>query len=118
MVFFEAPHRLEEFLASAAAVLGPDRRAVVCRELTKPYEEVRRDPLGDLAAWAQDGVRGEITVVVAGAEPATPSVADHVGRVLALADGGARLKDAAATVAGETGLGKRELYEAALDVRR
>ncbi|PFG38878.1 16S rRNA (cytidine1402-2'-O)-methyltransferase [Georgenia soli] len=118
MVFFESPHRLAATLADMAEAFGPDRRAAVCRELTKTYEEVRREPLGDLAAWAQDGVKGEITVVVAGAEPATPSVADHVGRVLALADGGARLKDAAATVAGETGLGKRDLYEAALDARR
>lgn len=118
MVFFEAPHRLAATLEDMAEAFGPDRRAAVCRELTKTYEEVRRESLAELTAWARDGVKGEITVVVAGAEPVAQSVADHVGRVLALADAGARLKDAAATVAGETGLGKRDLYEAALDARR
>jgi len=118
MVFFESPHRLAGTLADMAAIFGADRPAAVCRELTKTYEEVRREPLGSLATWAERGVKGEITVVVAGAEPAVPEVADHVGRVLALSDAGARLKDAAATVAQETGLGKRELYEAALEARR
>lgn len=67
MVFFEAPHRLDDTLAAMAEVFGADRRAAVCRELTKTYEEVKRGPLGDLAAWAAEGVRGEITVVVEGA---------------------------------------------------
>ncbi|MFC7404849.1 16S rRNA (cytidine(1402)-2'-O)-methyltransferase [Georgenia alba] len=118
MVFFEAPHRLADTLAAMAETFGPDRRAAVCRELTKTYEEVRRAPLEELAQWAQRGVRGEITVVVAGAVPQEASVADHLARVLSLVDGGTRLKDAAATVAGETGLSKRELYEAALAARR
>jgi 16S rRNA (cytidine1402-2'-O)-methyltransferase len=67
MVFFEAPHRLAESLEAMAAAFGVSRLAAVCRELTKTYEEVRRGTLGDLAAWAAEGVRGEITVVVAGA---------------------------------------------------
>ncbi len=67
MVFFEAPHRLADFLADAADLLGADRPAAVCRELTKTYEEVVRGGLGELAAWATGEVRGEITVVVAGA---------------------------------------------------
>ncbi|MFH5824439.1 16S rRNA (cytidine(1402)-2'-O)-methyltransferase [Georgenia sp. AZ-5] len=114
MVFFESPHRLAGTLTDMARAFGADRPAAVCRELTKTYEEVRRGRLAELAAWAQDGVRGEITVVVAGAEPAVEKVEDHVDAVLALADGGARLKDAAAEVAGRTGLSKRELYQAAL----
>ena len=69
MVFFEAPHRLAVFLADAEAALGADRRAVVCRELTKTYEEVLRGTLSELATWAQGEVRGEITIVVAGAGP-------------------------------------------------
>ncbi|GAA4433537.1 16S rRNA (cytidine(1402)-2'-O)-methyltransferase [Georgenia halophila] len=117
MVFFEAPHRLAETLGAMASAFGEDRAAAVCRELTKTYEEVRREPLGDLAAWAADGVRGEITVVVAGASPVEPTVEDHVARVLELTESGSRLKDAAATVAGETGLSKRDLYEAALTAR-
>ena len=66
MVFFEAPHRLERTLTTMAEVFGPQRRAAVCRELTKTYEEVRRGTLADLVTWAADGVRGEITVVVEG----------------------------------------------------
>lgn len=67
MVFFEAPHRLDDTLAAMAEVFGGDRRAAVCRELTKTYEEVKRGPLAELAVWAAEGVRGEITVVVEGA---------------------------------------------------
>src|SRR3954471_7812249 len=66
-VFFEAPHRLAEALADMCSAFGAERLAVVCRELTKTHEEIRRGSLGELAAWAADGVRGEITVVVAGA---------------------------------------------------
>ena len=77
LVWFEAPHRIVETLTAMAEVLGADRRAAVCRELTKTYEEVRRGTLGELAVWAADGVRGEITIVVAGAEPgAMPVVSD------------------------------------------
>lgn len=67
LVYFEAPHRLDDTLAAMAEVFGAERRAAVCRELTKTYEEVRRGGLGELAEWAAEGVRGEITVVVEGA---------------------------------------------------
>ena len=70
LVFFEAPHRTEAALAAMAEAWGGERRAAVCRELTKTHEEVRRGPLAELAAWAADGVRGEVTIVVAGADPA------------------------------------------------
>ncbi len=116
-VFFEAPHRLADCLADAVAVLGPDRRAAVCRELTKTYEEVRRGTLGELAEWAADGVRGEISVVLAGAESTPPSVADLVGEVNELVGGGTRLKDACAEVAARAGVSRRELYEAVLAAR-
>lgn len=116
-VFFESPHRLAETLADAAEVLGADRRAAVCRELTKTYEEVRRGPLSELAAWAADGVRGEITVVVAGAQVRAANPEDLVGEVRARVDAGERLKDACAAVARETGASKRELYQAALGAR-
>src|SRR5215210_1432507 len=76
MVFYESPHRLADALADAAAAFGDDRPAAVCRELTKTHEEVRRGPLAELAGWAADGIRGEITLVVAGALPATPSYMD------------------------------------------
>ncbi len=120
LVLFEAPHRLAELLADAVEVLGGQRRAVVCRELTKAHEEIRRDSLAALASWAAQGpVRGEVTVVLAGAVPAEPPpVADLVPEVLARVAGGERLKDAVATVAVEYGLPKRELYEAAIRLRR
>src|SRR4051812_14330795 len=66
MVFFEAPHRLADALTDAAGAFGGERAAAVCRELTKTHEEVRRGPLSSLAEWAAAGVRGEITLVVAG----------------------------------------------------
>lgn len=66
--FFESPHRLADTLHIAAEVLGEQRRGAVCRELTKFYEEVKQAPLGELAAWAEDGVKGEITVVIEGGE--------------------------------------------------
>jgi 16S rRNA (cytidine1402-2'-O)-methyltransferase len=66
-VYFESPRRVAQTLAELAAAHGEDRRAVVCRELTKEHEEVKRGTLAELAAWAGSGpVRGEITLVVAG----------------------------------------------------
>jgi 16S rRNA (cytidine1402-2'-O)-methyltransferase len=117
MVFFESPRRLGETLGAMAQALGEDRPAAVCRELTKTYEEVRRGPLAELAAWAEEGVRGEITVVVAGAPARAARVADHVAQVRALVADGERLKDAAAAVAQATGLSRRDLYQAALEPR-
>jgi 16S rRNA (cytidine1402-2'-O)-methyltransferase len=119
LVFFEAPSRLAASLESLAEAFGADRPAAVCRELTKLHEEVRRGPLAELASWAAGGVRGEICIVVGGAsEPAPADEGEAVSRVVGLAASGTRLKDAAAIVAAETGLGKRDLYEAALAARR
>ncbi|MFC9786584.1 16S rRNA (cytidine(1402)-2'-O)-methyltransferase [Rhodococcus sp. NPDC127528] len=116
-VFFEAPHRLADCLADAVAVLGGERRAAVCRELTKTYEEVRRGTLAELAEWAADGVRGEITVVLEGARPVAAEPEDLVGEVERLVAEGARLKDACAMVA-TAGVSKREVYEAVLEARK
>jgi 16S rRNA (cytidine1402-2'-O)-methyltransferase len=117
MVFFESPNRLAAALADIAAMLGDDRRVVVCRELTKLYEEVRRGTAAELAAWAAEGVRGEIVIVVAGAPARAADPEAAVEQVLALVALGTRLKDAAAEVAEATGLGKRDLYQAALGRR-
>ncbi len=115
LVYFEAPHRLDDTLDAMAEVFGGDRRAAVCRELTKTYEEVRRGPLAELAAWAKEGVRGEITVVVEGApEPAPGDVdADElVRRVRVREEAGERRKEAIAAVAAEAGLPKRDVFDA------
>lgn len=114
MVFFESPNRLAASLTDMATVFGETRRVVVCRELTKFYEEVKRGTAAELAEWAAAGVRGEICVVVAGAEPRIMDIATGVAEVLSLVEGGARLKDAASDVSTATGLSKRDLYEEAL----
>ncbi|HET8988350.1 MAG TPA: 16S rRNA (cytidine(1402)-2'-O)-methyltransferase [Humibacillus sp.] len=114
LVYFEAPHRLAETLVAMAEAFGPTRRAAVCRELTKTYEEVRRGTLAELAAWAAEGVRGEITVVVAGAERVVTSVEDALDGIRERVAAGERLKDVAAEVAGRTGLSKKVLYDAAV----
>ena len=115
MVFFEATHRITETLEAMSAVFGADRPAAVCRELTKTYEEVRRGALGELAQWSKDGVRGEITVVVGGAAPASP--AEHTAEsiaalVAAREEAGEHRKSAIAAVALQLGLPKREVFDA------
>ncbi|WP_190818776.1 16S rRNA (cytidine(1402)-2'-O)-methyltransferase [Saccharopolyspora pogona] len=118
-VLFEAPHRLADTLADAVSVLGGERRAAVCRELTKTYEEIRRGSLAELAAWAAEGVRGEITVVLGGADPAAAAdPAELVPQVEERAAEGVRLKDAVAEVAELAGVRKKELYDAVLAARR
>ena len=112
LIFFESPRRAAATLTLMAEVLGGDRRAALCRELTKDYEEVRRGTLGELAEGTDD-VLGEVTIVVAGYERSARAE-DHVGAVLALAAEGMRLKDAAAEVAAATGARKNDLYKAAL----
>ncbi|MFB8006481.1 16S rRNA (cytidine(1402)-2'-O)-methyltransferase [Nocardia sp. NPDC056000] len=117
VAFFEAPHRLADCLADAVEILGPDRRAAVCRELTKTYEEVVRGTLGELAAWAVEGARGEITVVLEGSHKVSADPADLVERVEGLVAAGLRLKDACAEVASTSGVSRRELYDAVLAAR-
>lgn len=114
MVFFESPNRIAESLADARDVLGDDRPAAVCRELTKMYEEVKRGTLAELADWAAEGIRGEIVLVVGGATAATVTLEDGLVQVQRLVADGMRLKEASTQVAEETGLSKRELYQAAL----
>ena len=119
LVFFEAPHRLAAALGAMADALGDARPAAACRELTKTYEEVRRGGLRELAGWAAEGVRGEVTVVVAGAEGGgAVAPADLVAEVQSLVGSGSRLKDATAAVAAAHGVSRRELYEEVLRVSR
>ena len=122
MVFFESPRRAAATLRELAAAFVAERRAVVCRELTKTHEEIRRGPLGELAAWADGGLRGEITLVVGGATAASPEArAAEVSAAAAEVDrrvaSGSSRKDAVAAVAAEAGLPRRLVYEAAVSPR-
>jgi 16S rRNA (cytidine1402-2'-O)-methyltransferase len=117
LVFFESPHRIGDALADLVTAFGPTRRAAVCRELTKLHEEVARGTLAELAGRFAEGARGEIALVVEGAPPASASLEDGVARVLELVAQGARLREASIEVAEVTGLGRRELYEAALRLK-
>ncbi len=114
MVFFEAPHRTAAALGALAAAFGADRPAAVCRELTKTYEEVVRGSLAELTGWAEEGVRGEVTLVVAGAAPVAVSTdeADLRAAVAAREDGGMSRKDAIKEVARAAGVPKRVVYDA------
>jgi len=117
MVFFESPARLSASLTDMGAAFGDERRIAVCRELTKFYEEVRRGTASELSAWAAEGVKGEICVVVEGAPLRETTLEDGVEQVQRLVADGARLKDAAAEVAAGTGLSSRSLYQAVLASR-
>lgn len=115
LVFFEAPHRTQASLAAMRDAFGPDRAAAVCRELTKTHEEVRRGPLAELVDWAADGVRGEVTVVVAGAVPTAEIDDDPASLRAAVADleeTGTPRKAAILDVARRAGIPKRVVYDA------
>ncbi|MDO9457309.1 16S rRNA (cytidine(1402)-2'-O)-methyltransferase [Nocardioides sp.] len=113
MVFFEAPHRTAATLAAMAEAWGDERPGAVCRELTKTHEEVRRGGLAELAAWASDGVRGEVTLVVAGADDVPAISTDESTLRAAVAereDRGMSRKDAIVEVAKLAGVPKRDVY--------
>lgn len=117
MVFHEAPHRLRQTLADMAELLG-DRPVALCRELTKLHEDTVRTTLAQAAAYyAANEPRGEYVLVVAGREKQTApalTLEEGVARVLALRDGGMKLKDAVRRVADDTALPRNALYDAAL----
>lgn len=118
LVFFESPHRTGDTLESMATAFGPDRRAAVCREMTKTYEEVVRGPLSELVTWArtqEHGVRGEVTLVVAGADPRpVEHDAESLAALVREAEAaGLSRKDAIAQVVARTGARRNQVYEAA-----
>ncbi|MEV4352207.1 16S rRNA (cytidine(1402)-2'-O)-methyltransferase [Actinoplanes sp. NPDC049596] len=114
LVLFEAPHRIAGTLTDLAAIFGAERPAAICRELTKTYEEIRRKPLGELAAdAATEEFRGEITLVVGGAPagPAERPADDDLRAAVAEREAaGASRRDAIQAVADEYGVKKREVY--------
>jgi 16S rRNA (cytidine1402-2'-O)-methyltransferase len=119
LVFFEAAKRIRATLDELATAFGPGRRAVICRELTKTHEEVRRGTLSELAQWAADGTLGEITLVVGGYQGgpriSPAEAAAEVGRRAGTAQ---PRNEVIAAVAREYGLRRREVYDAVLAARR
>ena len=117
MIFYEAPHRLRATLADLAEAFG-ERRVTLCRELTKLHEETRRTTLSEaLARYTENDPKGEFVLVLAGRErPAERAVTleEGVDMVLSRREKGERMKDAVRQVASDTGLGRNELYQAAL----
>jgi 16S rRNA (cytidine1402-2'-O)-methyltransferase len=119
LVFFEAGRRAGATLAGLAAAFGPGRRAVVCRELSKTHEEIRRGTLRELAEWAADGLLGEVTLVVAGRDQAPAmDAASAAAEVAAREAAGTPRKEAIAAVAAESGLPRRDVYNAVVAARR
>jgi 16S rRNA (cytidine1402-2'-O)-methyltransferase len=118
MVFFESPHRILESLEDAVLELGADRSATVSRELTKKFEHTERGSLQHLVEWAKGEPKGEMVLVIAGAEVAEVQVADLVEQVLALLADGAKLKEAVAEIAAAAGASKSDLYQLVLDRRK
>ena len=118
MVFFESPHRILESLEDAVLQLGGDRAATVSRELTKKFEHTERGTLKDLVEWAKSEPKGEMVLVIAGAQVAEVQVADLVEQVLALLAEGAKLKEAVAEIAAAAGASKSDLYQLVLERRK
>jgi len=114
LVFYESPKRIQGMLVNLRDIFGEDRDAVVCRELTKKFEEVTRGTLGALADdFASRTVKGEIVVCVARSTGPTTKEAD-VTKALQEALETLRVKDAATVVAGAMGLPRRQVYQMAL----
>lgn len=118
MVFFESPHRILESLEDAVLELGADRAATVSRELTKKFEHTERGSLQHLVEWAKAEPKGEMVLVVAGAQVVEVQVSDLVEQVLALLADGAKLKEAVAEIAAAAGASKSDLYQLVLDRRK
>ena len=110
MVFYESPRRLQDCLRDMAEILGPERDAAVCRELTKTHEEVLRGTTGQLVEWTAD-ILGEVTLVGAGAAPHEPDPSALVEEVRAMVASGLRTSEAVAEDAKRAGVSRRELYE-------
>lgn len=117
MIFFEAPHRILDSLRDAVEVLGETRRGSVSRELTKKFEHTERGTLSDLVAWAKTEPKGEMVLVIAGAEPAKYDLEELAQKAHALAASGIRLKEACSDIAKEFGASSSVIYSAALKLK-
>ena len=115
MIFFEAPHRITECLIDAGNAFGLDRSGAICREMSKHYEEVVRGSVTELISWSKSKeILGEITVVIAGFDPASRQIADGdlIKMVLELEEIGESRKEAIAQVAKKYAVAKRVVFDA------
>jgi len=116
-VFYESPNRVAATLAALAEACGPDRRAVIARELTKLHEELRRGTLAELALWASAGVKGEVVVVVDGADTSVDlSDGELVERLRAALAEGCSKRDAVDRVVAATGARRGRVYDLSLTI--
>lgn len=116
LVFFESGHRIQDSLQDLVEIFGAERKAALCRELTKTYEEVIRGSLSDLADRAKAEILGEITLVVAGADSRQATELDIRTELERLAAAGVPKKEAISEVTSRLGVPKREVFDLALSV--
>jgi len=122
MVFFEAPHRIHKSLVAMARIFGSERQVAVCRELTKRYEEVIRGSLAEVLPLAEQGLRGEITIVVQGIDSQQRSAAlglltpeAWADRVWELEGEGFDRRSAITEVAKQANVPRKDVYAAVID---
>ena len=114
MVFFEAPHRISDFMATALEVFGSDRRGALCREMTKQFEETIRGNLQELAEWTRSKeMLGEFTIVIAGFDPASVIYTDEdlAARVKKYEESGLTRKESMVLVSKDTKISKRKIFD-------
>ena len=120
IIFFEAPHRLQESLADALASIGATRRGAICREMTKTYEEIIRGTVAELLEWSLDReILGEITIVLEGFDPTSQSYsAGQLVEMVRLREAaGESRKDAISALAKELNLPKRIVFDAMVSAK-
>ncbi len=121
LIFYEAPHRIVEMIRDASVVFGPDREAVIARELTKTFETVHGDTLGKLLQWLQQDSnqqKGEFVVLIHGDnEDKNAAIDPESERILLILEENLPLKQAAALAAKITGKKKNSLYEHGLQLK-
>lgn len=120
LVFYEAPHRIEETLDALAAAFEPDRQIVIARELTKLFEEIHRCTLAQAPAWLAENAnrqKGEFVLLVEGASPPSEEHDAETDRILGILLAECSVKQAASLAAQITGKKKNALYDRALQMK-
>lgn len=114
VVLFASPNRLADDLADLSEACGSSREVAVTRELTKLHEESWVGSLEESVERWSGEVKGEVTLVLAPVDPAPPSIEEAIQRARALVAAGTSVREAARQISAETGVSRREIYEALL----